>query len=48
MIPCGARASGNASIDLAKKSAEDTGVALEPVPTSWPHIIDDLLDVGSL
>jgi polar amino acid transport system substrate-binding protein len=32
------------SIDLSKKLAEDMGVQLELVPTSWPHIIDDLLD----
>jgi polar amino acid transport system substrate-binding protein len=32
------------SVDLAKKLADDMGVSLEIVPTSWPHIIDDLLD----
>ncbi|MDH4065722.1 MAG: transporter substrate-binding domain-containing protein, partial [Acidobacteriota bacterium] len=32
------------SIDLAKRLAEETGVELEIVPTSWPHIIGDLLD----
>lgn len=32
------------SVDLAKQLAEDMGVQLEIVPTSWPHIIDDLLD----
>jgi polar amino acid transport system substrate-binding protein len=32
------------SVDLAKKVAEDMGVRLEIVPTSWPHIIDDLLN----
>lgn len=32
------------SIDLSKKLAEEMGVQLEIVPTSWPHIIDDLLD----
>jgi polar amino acid transport system substrate-binding protein len=32
------------SVDLAKRLAEDMGVQLEIVPTSWPHVIDDLLD----
>ena len=32
------------SVDLAKRLADDMGVQLEIVPTSWPHIIDDLLD----
>lgn len=32
------------SVDLARKLADDIGVSLELVPTSWPHIIDDLLD----
>lgn len=32
------------SVDLARRLADDMGVQLEIVPTSWPHIIDDLLD----
>lgn len=32
------------SIDLARKLADDMGVQVDLVPTSWPHIIDDLLD----
>jgi len=32
------------SVDLANKLAEDLGVRLEIVPTSWPHMVGDLLD----
>ncbi len=32
------------SIDLGRKLAEEMGVELEIVPTSWPHIVGDLMD----
>ena len=32
------------SVDLARRLAEDMGVSLEFVPTSWPQVIPDLLD----
>jgi polar amino acid transport system substrate-binding protein len=32
------------SIDLGRKLAEEMGVELEVVPTSWPHIVGDLMD----
>ena len=32
------------SVDLARRLAEDMGVAIEFVPTSWPQVVPDLLD----
>ncbi|MFZ4759075.1 MAG: transporter substrate-binding domain-containing protein [Burkholderiaceae bacterium] len=32
------------SVDLARRLAEDMGVSLEFVPTSWPQVVPDLLD----
>jgi len=32
------------SIDLGRKLAEEMGVEFEVVPTSWPHIVGDLMD----